>query len=303
VGRSVSRLEPDRCRGTSAAGGPAGPVEGRRRRFARLLAICLVLAAAGACEGGPDRSASQTTAAPGTTVAVAELPTGYLTDAIDLIRQHAFHAGRVDWPAVRAEALRRAGAAPSRARTYDAIRWVLSKLGDHHSFLLTPEQARERTSGGGQSFGLTALFPERVVVDVEPGGAAAQAGVRVGDLVESVDGRPPQGDEVVTLPPPTTGGRPARVRLALRRGEGDRARRLRVGVEAAQAPAARPPTARRLSSTVSLLELSSVASPAGPDAVRSWRPPTTPSAGSPPAGPAAGRWTCDATPAGRCHPC
>jgi hypothetical protein len=86
---------------------------------------------------------------------------------------------------------------------------VLSELGDHHSFLLTPEQATELAAGGGQSFGLTALSPERVVVDVEPGGAAARAGVKVGDLVESVDGRPVQGDEVVTLPAPTTGGQPA----------------------------------------------------------------------------------------------
>jgi hypothetical protein len=51
-----------------------------------------------------------------------ELPEGYLTDTIDLIRQNAFYAGRVDWPAVRAEARRRAGAPPSRARTYETIR-------------------------------------------------------------------------------------------------------------------------------------------------------------------------------------
>jgi C-terminal processing protease CtpA/Prc len=228
---------------------------------------------------------------------VAELPTGYLTDAIDLIRQNAFYAGRVEWPAVRAEALRRAGAAQSRARTYDTIRWVLSKLGDHHSFLLTPEQAREQASGGGQSFGLTALFPERVVVDVEPGGAAARAGVLVGDLVESVDGRPPQGDEVVRLPAPTTGGRPARVRLALRRGDGDRAGRLRVVVEAAEAPAVRAPTARRLSSVVSPLELFSVASPAGPDAVRYMETANDAIRR------VATRRTCGATPVGRCHPC
>lgn len=274
MGRPASRLEQDRRRETSAAGRPARPAEERRRRIARLLAICLVLAAGGACEGGRGRSASQTTAAPGSAAPATagtvgqELPEGYLTDTIELIRRQAYYAGRVDWPTVRAEARRRAGAAPTRTGVYDAIRWVLSRLGDHHSFLLTPEQASELASGGGQGFGLTALFPERVVVDVEPDGAAARAGVRVGDLVESVDGRPVQGDEVVTLPPPTTGGRPARVRLALRRGHGDRARRLEIVVQAAPAPAVRPPTARRLSSTVGLLELFSVARPAGPDAIR-----------------------------------
>jgi C-terminal processing protease CtpA/Prc len=274
VGRSASRLGQDRRRGTSAAGRPARPAEERGRPIARLLAICLVLAAAGACEGGRDRSASQTTPAPPNTAPATagtvgqELPRGYLTDTVELIRRQAYYAGRVDWPAVRAEARRRAGARASRASAYAAIRWVLSKLGDRHSFLLTPEQARELASGGGQGFGLTALFPELVVVDVEPDGAAARAGVRVGDLVESVDGRPGQGDAVVALPPPMTGGRPARVRLALRRGDGDRARQLEIVVEAAPAPAVRPPTARRLSSTVSLLELFGVLSPAGPDGLR-----------------------------------
>lgn len=273
MGRSASRLGQDRRRETSAAGCPPRPAEQRRRRIARLLAVCLVLAA-GACQGGRGRSASQATAAPGSTAPATggtvgqELPRGYLTDTVELIRQQAYYAGRVDWPAVQAEARRRAGAPPSRASTYDAIRWVLSRLGDRHSFLLTPEQARELASGGGQGFGLTALFPERVVVDVEPDGAAARAGVRVGDLLESVDGRPVRGDEVVTLPPPTTGGRSARVRLALRRGHGDRARRLEIVVEAAPAPAVRPPTARRLSSTVSLLELFGLLSPAGPDGLR-----------------------------------
>ncbi|HEX5877185.1 MAG TPA: hypothetical protein VF468_02515, partial [Actinomycetota bacterium] len=76
-----------------------------------------------------------------------------------------------------------------------------------------------------------------MVVDVGPGGGAARAGVRVGGLVESVDDRPVEGDEVVRPPPAEVGGQPARVVLALRRGAGDRSRRLRVTVEAAEAPA------------------------------------------------------------------
>jgi carboxyl-terminal processing protease len=266
----------------SRAGPPPGSA-GRRwpRRtgpgtWPAARAVADHLPGAGGCRGPRGRpgpaspqktSAAASTSAPGTAAGAAnELPEGYLTDAIDLIRENAFYAGRVDWPAVRAEA-RRAGASPSRARTYDTIRWVLSRLGDHHSFLRTPEQATALASGGGWSFGLTALFPERVVVDVEPGGAAAGAGVQVGDLVGSVDGRPVQGTRSSGCRP-ATGGRPARVRLALRRGEGDRARQLQAVVEAAQAPMVRPPTARRLSSRVSLLELFGFASPAERDAVR-----------------------------------
>jgi hypothetical protein len=162
-----------------------------RGRVSRLAAICLLLAAAAACERDPGPSAEATTPAadattarPGPTTApaggatTATLPAGYLADAIELIRRNAYYADRVDWPAARAEAHRRAGA--SREGAYEAIRWVLSELGDGHSLLLTPEELRAAETGGEPSFGLTALFPERVVVDVEPGGGAERAGVRVG---------------------------------------------------------------------------------------------------------------------------
>lgn len=137
---------------------------------------------------------------------------------------------------------------------------MLSQLGDHHSLLLTPEQASELEAGGaGRSFGMLALFPERVVIDVEPGGGAERAGVRVGDVVLAVDGRPPHGEEVLDLPAPQAGGGPARVRLDLRRGTGT----VRVTVEAAELPAVRPPEARRLSARVDLLELFAVVGTSG----------------------------------------
>jgi Peptidase family S41 len=194
-------------------------------------------------------------------------PETYLTDALDLIQANAFYADRVDWPSVRAEARRRAGAATTTAGTYDAVRWVLAKLGDHHSLLLSPEQARDLSAGGGRSFGLLALFPERVVIDVEPGGGADRAGARVGDVVEAVDGRPVRGDGIVTLPS-ASDGRPARVLLALRRARGGNSRQRQVTVEATELPAVRSPTARRLSARVSLLELFGVINALGPSASR-----------------------------------
>jgi hypothetical protein len=285
-----------------------------RGRVSRLAAICLLLAAAAACERDPGRSAEATTPAadattprPGPTTApaggatTATPPAGYLADAIELIRRNAYYADRVDWPAARAEAHRRAGA--TREGAYEAIRWVLSELGDGHSLLLTPEELRAAETGGEPSFGLTALFPERVVVDVEPGGGAERAGVRVGDLVQSVDGRPVQGDRTVSLPSPTDGGRPARTVLALRRGRGDRARQLQVTVEAAGVSEVRPPTVRRLSAGVGALELFGVASAEGRGASATSRRPTTGSAGSSAAGPAGGWWTCDATLAARRRRC
>lgn len=229
-------------------------------KVAWLLVACGVLIAGAACGGGGRGPRPAATTLAGGTAATAggSFPEAYLTETLDLIQRNAFYADRVDWPSVRAEARRRAAAATTTAGTYDAIRWVLTKLGDRHSFLLTPEQASALAAGGGRGFGLLALFPERVVIDVEPGGPADRAGVRVGDVVQAVDGRPVRGDEIVTLPPATDGSGPARVALTLRRAQGGDPRQLRVTVEAAERPAVRPPTARRLSARASLLELFAV---------------------------------------------
>ena len=244
---------------------------GRSVPRARLVAICLALAVAAGCESARNPPAATTTAPPGGTTAPAgdatgPPPEGYLDDTVELIRRSAFYADRVDWPAARAEARRRAGA--TREGTYDAIRWVLSELGDGHSFLLTPEEVRAAESGSERSFGLTALFPERVVVDLEPGGGAERAGVRVGDVVESVDGGPVQGEGTVRLPAPMAGGQPARTVLVLRRGRGGQARQLRVTIEAAGVAAVRPPRVRRLSATLDTIELFGVATAEGRESIR-----------------------------------
>jgi carboxyl-terminal processing protease len=229
---------------------------GRWSRLLRLLLASAVLVAGAACESGRVKRPEVATTTP-----AGPMVERYLTDALNLIQQHAFYTGRVDWPAVRAEAGRRTADAITTSGTYDTIRRVLSKLGDRHSLLLTPAQASDLKASGaaGRSFGMLALFPERVVIDVAPGGGAERAGVRVGDIVLAVDGRPPQGKEVLDLPTPDTGGGPARVRLDLRRGHGT----VHRTVEAADLPAVRPPTAKRLSAPVNLLELFAVVGTTG----------------------------------------
>jgi carboxyl-terminal processing protease len=232
-----------------------------QRSGAWLLATCVMLVAA-ACEAGgraPQPTATTPSSGPGA-------PAVYLSDALNLIQANAYYADRVDWPSVKAEARRRVAATTSTAGTYETLRWVLSKLGDRHSFLLTPDQARELAAGGGRGFGVLALFPERIVVDVEPGSGAARAGVRVGDRIQAVDGHPVRGDQLVTLPAPTAGGRPARVLLELRRGRGRGAQELQVTVQAAELPSVRVPTARPLSARLGLLELFGLFT--GPDAGR-----------------------------------
>ncbi|HEY1262860.1 MAG TPA: S41 family peptidase [Terriglobales bacterium] len=64
---------------------------------------------------------------------------GYLNRALDEIQNRALHRSTVDWPRVRAEALSRAKNAKTPVDTYDAIRFALAGLKDHHSsLLLTP---------------------------------------------------------------------------------------------------------------------------------------------------------------------
>ena len=72
-------------------------------------------------------------------------PVAYLNHAIDIMQKNALRRNTVDWAKVRAAALAMAANAESTAGTYDAIRFALASLGDHHSSLhLTPSlEARE----------------------------------------------------------------------------------------------------------------------------------------------------------------
>jgi len=63
----------------------------------------------------------------------------YLNQAIDIMQTKALRRNTVDWAKIRAAALAMAAHAESTAGTYDAIRFALASLGDHHSSLhLTP---------------------------------------------------------------------------------------------------------------------------------------------------------------------
>lgn len=66
-------------------------------------------------------------------------PVAYLNSALDEMQRQALRRSFVDWPRVRAEAMARAVHATDTVGTYDAIRFALDSLGDHHSSLhLTP---------------------------------------------------------------------------------------------------------------------------------------------------------------------
>lgn len=60
----------------------------------------------------------------------------YFGEALDLVQKNALHRDSVDWPKVREWAALMASGATLYSDCYPAIRYVLGKLGDHHSFLM-----------------------------------------------------------------------------------------------------------------------------------------------------------------------
>jgi len=64
----------------------------------------------------------------------------YLSSALDIIRENSINRYRIDWDALEAEAYNRVRGSRTPADTYETIQFVLRRLGDHHSFFLTPDQ-------------------------------------------------------------------------------------------------------------------------------------------------------------------
>lgn len=129
------------------------------------------------------------------------VPSVYFRVAFFIIQRNALARDRVDWAAVRTEANQLMRGARSTRDTYPAIRHVLQRLGDEHSHLTSAEAAQAIRAGANLSLGLIAIWPERVVATVSPGGPAEAAGIRPGDVVEAVNGASPaQVHGFVALP-------------------------------------------------------------------------------------------------------
>jgi carboxyl-terminal processing protease len=90
----------------------------------------------------------------------------YLATALDLIEQHALYRHQLDWATIRATATQRAAHAQTPAETYDAIRWVLTQLGEHHSFFAIPDHGDAAIASGRYDREVTTpvayLRPDRV---------------------------------------------------------------------------------------------------------------------------------------------
>lgn len=60
-------------------------------------------------------------------------PIAYLNRALDVIQARSLRRDHIDWPRLRKEAFARAAGAELTVDTYDAIRFALASLNDHHS--------------------------------------------------------------------------------------------------------------------------------------------------------------------------
>ena len=115
-------------------------------------------------------------------------PDQYLSNALDWIETHSVKINTVDWAEVRKEALELAPNPQTTADTYPAILFVMKQLGDSATFFVPPEDAKDIPD----NVGFTAFYPEAVIVRVDSGGPAEQAGLRIGDVLESINGAPPK---------------------------------------------------------------------------------------------------------------
>ena len=64
----------------------------------------------------------------------------YLAAALDILQTHSLQREHIDWKALRAGALQRAVHAQTTGQTYDAIRYAIAQLGDHHSQFYPPDR-------------------------------------------------------------------------------------------------------------------------------------------------------------------
>ncbi|HEX2032930.1 MAG TPA: PDZ domain-containing protein, partial [Chloroflexota bacterium] len=114
----------------------------------------------------------------------------YLSAVLDLMQRRSVRRARVDWDAVRREAMALVPQAATPAETYPAIRLAISLVGERHTFFVEADQVRRRRTGVREGTGLMTVYPSGVAVLVFPHSPAARAGIREGDIIETVDGVP-----------------------------------------------------------------------------------------------------------------
>lgn len=113
-------------------------------------------------------------------------PDEYLSNALDWIETHSVKIKTVDWETIRDEALALAPDPKTTADTYAAILFVTKQLGDSATFFLPPDDQEDLPVG------MRVFYPEAIIIGIDSGGPAERAGLRMGDVIVTIDGVPPK---------------------------------------------------------------------------------------------------------------
>jgi carboxyl-terminal processing protease len=71
----------------------------------------------------------------------------YLNDALDIMQNNSINKHEIDWPTFRADILSVVAGAKTPADTYPFIKLALSRLNDHHSLFIDPQEASAAENG------------------------------------------------------------------------------------------------------------------------------------------------------------
>ena len=117
----------------------------------------------------------------------------YLNHALNVMQQNSLRRKSIDWVKLRQETVDQASGAEGPADTYEAIRFALQQLGDHHSFLQlsSPElqakdkEARERRHDANSLSGPGEKWPPSPYIDRQnPSGSIQEiAGATIASVV------------------------------------------------------------------------------------------------------------------------
>ncbi len=132
-----------------------------------------------------------------------EDPVAYINEAIDKLKKNWEKRDTVDWQDIRAKYSEQAQTVDTIEETYPIIRTLLRELGDNWNYLEVPnvsyEVPRDQT-------GFRVMLPDWVLVYVFDESPAAKAGMKVGDQIIAVNGKPVTSRDAWDAPRIPTGG-------------------------------------------------------------------------------------------------
>lgn len=130
-------------------------------------------------------------------------PIAYLNEAVDVLQKNWEKTDTVDWDAIRSDVLAKGESVQTMDETYPILRELLRELGDSWNYLVVPGESydvpRDQT-------GFRVMLPDWVLVYVFDESPAALAGMKVGDQIIAVNGKPVSSRDAWDAPRVPTGG-------------------------------------------------------------------------------------------------